>query len=187
MTPSFFYAALMLGRFLAPAVAAESVRDVRLAQAGLLLACGGTAGLLFSQRLGGCTRQRMRRRARTFGRLSHYDFALVHGVRDVSSAIGSVMFVLSNIGGGLLPWIVGVSSNRFGTLKAGLFVPLVGCASMFALYLRNWTRNGSEARLAKLPSTTNQSRSQPGNPNQSIEAETMGVAGEWRSIRPDPA
>jgi fucose permease len=51
------------------------------------------------------------------------------------------MFVLSNIGGGLLPWIVGISSTQFGTLKAGLFVPLLGCVMMYVFYLRNWTRS----------------------------------------------
>ena len=48
------------------------------------------------------------------------------------------MFFLSNIGGGLLPWVVGVSSNHFDSLKAGLAVPLIGCAAMYGLYLREW-------------------------------------------------
>jgi fucose permease len=48
------------------------------------------------------------------------------------------MFTLSNLGGGSLPWVVGVASNRFGTLKAGLAVPLIGSAAMFVLYLRDW-------------------------------------------------
>jgi fucose permease len=61
-----------------------------------------------------------------------------------SPRIGSCMFVLSNIGGGLLPWIVGVSSNRFGTLKAGLLVPLLGCVTMFVLYWGTWTRTIAE-------------------------------------------
>jgi fucose permease len=52
--------------------------------------------------------------------------------------MGSILFTLSNIGGGLLPWMVGVSSTRFGTLKAGLAVPLIGCAAMYGLYLRQW-------------------------------------------------
>jgi fucose permease len=55
------------------------------------------------------------------------------------------MFVLSNVGGGLLPWVVGVSSNRFGTLKAGLLVPLLGCAAMYVLYLRHWEATAVEA------------------------------------------
>jgi fucose permease len=57
------------------------------------------------------------------------------------------MFFLSNIGGGLLPWVVGVSSNHFGTLKAGLAVPLIGCAAMYGLYLREWKSLGVESAI----------------------------------------
>jgi len=55
-----------------------------------------------------------------------------------SARVGSLMFTMSNIGGGLLPWIVGVSSNHFSSLKAGLAVPLIACAAMYGLYLREW-------------------------------------------------
>jgi fucose permease len=48
------------------------------------------------------------------------------------------MFTVAYIGGGVLPWLVGVSSNQFGTLKAGLVVPLIGGAVMFLLFLRSW-------------------------------------------------
>jgi fucose permease len=57
---------------------------------------------------------------------------------SASTRVGSSMFFMSNIGGALLPWTVGISSNHFGTLKAGLAVPLIGCAAMFGLYLRKW-------------------------------------------------
>jgi hypothetical protein len=43
--------------------------------------------------------------------------------------------------------MVGVSSNRFGTLKAGLVIPLIGCAAMFGLYLRDWKANPAEAAV----------------------------------------
>jgi hypothetical protein len=38
----------------------------------------------------------------------------------------------------LMPWLVGLSSTRFGSLKAGLVVPLVGSVAMYVLYLRKW-------------------------------------------------
>jgi len=62
-----------------------------------------------------------------------------------SARLGSAMFTLSNIGGGLLPWMVGVSSTHFGTLKAGLAVPLIGCATMYALYLGKWKATAEPA------------------------------------------
>ena len=145
MTPSFFYASLMVGRFLAPALL-RIVSDVTLAKFGLVLACAGTAGLLFSSGLPGVIASAC---AAGLGLSSVYPITIAllsKSFSASSSRIGSVMFVLSNIGGGLFPWIVGVSSSRLGTLKAGLIVPLIGCVLMFALYLGNW--GGTEAKPA---------------------------------------
>lgn len=137
ISPAFFYAALMLGRWLAPFLL-RTLDEVRLVQGCLLLACLGSAGLVFSQGLTGvvvsaCTTG--------LGLSSVYPITIALLSREfgpASSRIGSIMFVLSNIGGGLLPWIVGLSSTHVGTLKAGLFVPLMGCAVMFVLFLRDW-------------------------------------------------
>jgi len=137
MTPSFFYAALMIGRWLAPALL-RKMHEVKLVQAGLLLACAGTSGLLFSQGLAAVVASAC---ATGLGLAAVYPITislLSHEFGTASSRIGSVMFVLSNIGGGLFPWIVGLSSNRFGTLKAGLSVPLLGCLAMYLLYLCEW-------------------------------------------------
>ena len=135
-TPSFFYASLMIGRWLAP-VLLRFIDEVRLAQSGLLLACVGMAGLIFSQGLPGVTASAC---AAGLGLSSVYPITISLLSREFGSPrIGSLMFVLSNIGGGLLPWIVGISSTRFGTLKAGLFVPLLGCVLLYGFYLRNWT------------------------------------------------
>lgn len=139
-TPSFFYASLMIGRWLAPLLL-RSMDEVKLVQAGLLLACAGMAGLMFSHELFGvavsaCTAG--------LGLASVYPITISVLSREFPSArIGSLMFVLSNIGGGLLPWIVGISSTRFGTLRAGLFVPLLGCVLMYAFYHRDWARTES--------------------------------------------
>ena len=138
-TPSFFYAALMLGRSLAPFLLRKS-NEIALVRAGLLIASGGTAGLLFANGLAGVLASAC---------LAGLGLSFVYPITisllskefgAASSRIGSVMFVLSNIGGGLLPWIVGISSNRLGTLKAGLAVPLIGCLAMLAFYLRDWNR-----------------------------------------------
>ncbi len=139
ITPSFFYAALMLGRWLAPFLL-RTTGEIKLAQAGLLLACAGTAGLVFSRGLTGVLVSAC---SAGLGLSSVYPITIALLSREFGSAssrIGSLMFVLSNIGGGLLPWIVGLSSHRFGTLKAGLFVPLLGCVAMYILYQRDWRR-----------------------------------------------
>ena len=144
MTPSFFYAALMLGRWVAPLLL-RTLDEIRLVQAGLLMACAGMAGLVLSNGLRGVVVSAC---LAGIGLSCVYPITIALLSREFGSAparLGSLMFTLSNIGGGLLPWMVGVSSNHFGTLKAGLAVPLLGSALMFALYLREWKATESPA------------------------------------------
>jgi fucose permease len=146
-TPSFFYAALMLGRLVAPFLL-RKIPEVRLVQAGLLFACLGMAGMIVSQKLAGVA---LSASAAGLGLSSVYPITIAILSRDFggsSSKIASVMFVLSNIGGGLFPWIVGVASNGFGTLKAGLLVPLAGSAVMFLLYLQRLDAPAADRRDA---------------------------------------
>jgi len=136
MTPSFFYASLMLGRWLATLVL-HAISDVALARLGLLLACAGVAGLVFSHTLPGIIASSC---AAGLGLSSVYPISIALLSREFPSPrIGSFMFTLSNIGGGLFPWLVGVNSTHFNSLQAGLVVPLILSAAMFALYLRPWT------------------------------------------------
>jgi fucose permease len=137
MTPSFFYAALMLGRWLAP-LFLRLTDEIRLVQAGLLIACAGMGGLVLSNGLRGVM---VSASLAGFGLSYVYPITISLMSREfgpASSRIGSFMFTMSNLGGGLMPWMVGVSSNHFGTLKAGLAVPFIGCAAMYGLYLREW-------------------------------------------------
>jgi FHS family L-fucose permease-like MFS transporter len=137
MTSSFFYAAMMLGRWLAPLLL-RLTDEIRLVQVGLLVACSGMAGLAVSHGLSGVVASAC---LAGLGLSYVYPITISLLSREFgaeSSRLGSILFTLSNIGGGLLPWMVGVSSNHFGSLKAGLAVPLIGCAGMFALYLREW-------------------------------------------------
>ena len=122
-TPSFFYASLTIGRMLAPALL-QITDEIRLVQTGLLLACAGMAGLIFSHALPGVAASAC---AAGLGLSYVYPITISLVSREFDSPrIGSLMFVLSNIGGGLFPWIVGVSSTRFGTLKAGLLRAAAG-------------------------------------------------------------
>lgn len=142
LTPSFFYAALTFGRCFAPILLRE-VPEIRLVQVGLVIAFLGTAGLMFSR---GLTDIVVSACVAGLGLSYVYPITISVLSREfgaTSSAIASLMFVLSNVGGGLLPWVVGVVSNRYGSLKAGLFVPLLGCAAMSALYAKDWRRSYS--------------------------------------------
>lgn len=139
ITPSFFYASLMLGRWLAPFLL-EHFTPVRLVNAGLLVACGGTAGLLSAHGLAAVILSAC---ATGLGLSSVYPITislLSEEFGSAASQVAAVMFVLSNLGGASLPWIVGVASNGSGTLKTGLLVPLFGCGLMFILYIAGWSR-----------------------------------------------
>ncbi len=138
ITSSFFYAAMTLGRWLAPLLL-RLTDEIRLVQAGLVAACAGLAGLILSHGLRGVI---MSASLAGLGLSYVYPITISLLSREFPSAparLGSIMFTLSNIGGGLLPWMVGVSSTRFGSLKAGLAVPLIGCGAIFALYCREWS------------------------------------------------
>lgn len=144
MTPSFFYASLMIGRLFAPFLLRQ-VEDIRLAQAGLLVACAGTAGLLLAHGVSGVLISAC---ASGLGLSAVYPITISLLGREFgssSSRLGSPMFVLSNIGGGLLPWIVGISATHFSSLKTGLFVPLLGCVAMMLLFLWKWTPEPARA------------------------------------------
>ena len=137
MSPSFFYAALTLGRWLAP-LFLRTIDEVRLAQAGLLLAFVGMGTFVLSNTLAGVVVSAC---LAGLGMSVVYPITIAMLSREfgpAASRVGSVMFTLSNLGGAVLPWSVGMSSTRFGTLKAGLAVPLIGSAVMFLLYLREW-------------------------------------------------
>jgi fucose permease len=135
LTPS--QAALMLGRWVAP-LALRSIDEVRLVQGGLLVACAGMGGLVLSHEWWGVI---LSASVAGLGLACVYPITISLLSREFGAGaarIGSLMFFLSNIGGGLLPWVVGLSSNHFDSLKAGLAVPLIGCAAMYGLYLREW-------------------------------------------------
>jgi MFS transporter, FHS family, glucose/mannose:H+ symporter len=133
MTPSFFYASLMVGRWVVPFLL-HWISDIRIAQSGLLLAFLGSSFLIVSHGSIGVVASAC---AAGFGLSSVYPITISLLSRQFESArIGSIMFTLSNIGGGLFPWTVGIASDHFGAIKVGLFIPLFGCALMFVLFLR---------------------------------------------------
>lgn len=138
MMPSFFYGSLTFGRLFAPMLL-RAVDEVRLAQAGALIAAAGTTALLFSHSafsvaVSSCVAG--------MGLSSVYPITislLAREFRTGASRVASVMFTLANLGGSALPWLVGVSSGWFGSLKAGMTVPLIGSVALLLLYRWRWT------------------------------------------------
>jgi fucose permease len=137
MMPSFFYSALLVGRWIAPLIL-RKVDEVKLARSGILVACVGMAGLLLSRATPGVVGSGI---VAGLGLSAVYPITISLLSREfgpAASRVGSVMFTMANLGGASLPWLVGYASNRFGSLRIGLAGPLIAGIAIFALYFSIW-------------------------------------------------
>jgi len=132
LTPMFFWGGLLAGRALVPLVPLRR-REPTLLASGLMLAAAGIGLLLeartFESVAIGVT-------AAGLGLAGIYPILvawLVKAFGERSRRIGAIMFALAGMGGATMPWLVGLMSTRMGSLRAGLIVPLAGCAAMFTL------------------------------------------------------
>ncbi|MFZ0411748.1 MAG: MFS transporter [Candidatus Acidiferrales bacterium] len=132
LAPMFFWGGLLAGRALIPVLSMRR-RERLLLEGGLILSAAATCLLL---------------RANTFSSVAillvaaGLGFAgtfpilvawLVKAFGEKSRRIGAIMFALAGLGGATLPWLVGLTSTKEGSLRDGLVIPLAGCAAMFAL------------------------------------------------------
>jgi FHS family glucose/mannose:H+ symporter-like MFS transporter len=137
MTPSFFYFALLMGRWAAPFVL-RYINDVSLARWGLLLACGGMTGLILSHKLPALAGSTA---LAGLGLAAVYPITISLLSREFGAAatrVGSIVFTTANLGGASIPWLVGLFSTRFADLRIGLAVPLAGAIAMYGLYWSRW-------------------------------------------------
>jgi MFS transporter, FHS family, glucose/mannose:H+ symporter len=134
MMPSFFWAALLLGRVLAP-LGLRRLSELTMARAGLGLAALGIialhsatneTGLIIAMAVAG------------LGLSSVFPIAIAalsHEFGEAASRIAGLMFALAGLGGATLPWLVGYASTWYGSLRFGLSVPLCGCLAMLFLFV----------------------------------------------------
>jgi FHS family glucose/mannose:H+ symporter-like MFS transporter len=134
MTPSFFWAGLLIGRAAAPAVL-RRVSEVALVLISLFVAGAGLVVILVGSSLMSVS---------SGAGLAGLGLAAVfpttfaiftrHFGRQASQLTG-FFFVLAGLGGALIPWLVGFTSARFGDLRIGLLIPSFGVASMIVLQI----------------------------------------------------
>ena len=141
LMPSFFYTALLLGRWIAPALL-KTVDDLTLARSGLALACVGMAVLVLASSV---TVVAASAAVVGLGLAAVYPITISMLAQEFGAAasrVGSLMFTLTNLGGASLPWLVGYSSDRFHSLRIGLGVPLAAGIVMNVLYYSKWKSRG---------------------------------------------
>lgn len=132
LMPSLFWAALVLGRATAP-VLLRDVRELKLAEFGLVLSMVGVVALLGARNLSAIA---IGVSLAGLGFSSVFPIAIAtlsHKFGSMASRVAGVMFALAGAGGATLPWLVGYTSTRLGSLKYGLLVPLFGCIVMLIL------------------------------------------------------
>jgi MFS transporter, FHS family, glucose/mannose:H+ symporter len=132
LMPSLFWAALVLGRAIAP-ILLRRMRELKLAQVGLVLSTIGVVALFGARSLSAIA---IGVSLAGLGFSSVFPIAIATLSREfgsTASRIAGLMFALAGAGGATLPWLVGYTSTRLGGLKYGLLVPLFGSLGMLIL------------------------------------------------------
>ncbi len=134
ITPSFFWAGLLIGRAAAPA-ALRHISEPALVLISLFVASAGLTIILAGGNL-----MAVSSGAGVAGlglaAVFPTTFAIFTRRFDrQASQMAGLVFVLAGMGGAMIPWLVGFTSTRFGDLRAGLLIPLIGAASMIMLQL----------------------------------------------------
>jgi fucose permease len=136
--PSYFYGALLIGRLFVPLLL-RRLHELKTARIGVAVALVGVALLVRSQsvlavRLSACIIG--------LGLAAIYPITIAllsHEFGQAANKVGSVMFALAGVGAASVPLMVGTLSASLSSLKLGLTVPLAGCVTLLAVYMRRWT------------------------------------------------
>jgi len=147
--PAFFWGALLAGRALAP-LALRVKRETSVAKIGLFLAFFGGVALVAAR---GTTLIAIGSLLAGLGLASIYPISvslLATWFGPSSRRVSGAVFGSGNVGGALLPLMVGTVSTLAGSLRFGFFVPLAGVVFMLGFYvleekkIKNFTTEGTE-------------------------------------------
>ena len=132
--PSFFWGALLAGRALAP-LALKFRRETGVAKTGLTIAMFGGFALVSARGTGLIAVGSL---LTGLGLASIYPISvsLLSGWLGKSARRASgAVFASGNIGGAMMPLIVGAVSTHAGSLRFGFLVPLIGVVAMLTFYV----------------------------------------------------
>jgi MFS transporter, FHS family, glucose/mannose:H+ symporter len=132
--PSFFYGALLAGRISAP-LALRFMPETTVASTGLTLAFLGGLALLGARGLSWTIPGSL---LAGFGLASIFPISVSlfpRWFRESARNASGAVFASGNMGGAVLPWLVGVISTHFGSLRLGFFVPLAAVSIMLVFYI----------------------------------------------------
>jgi fucose permease len=131
--PSFFWAAMMLGRAAAPSIL-RKVNEPTVVVGGLAVSALGVVAILAGTTpvvvLSGAV-------AGGLGMCSVFPIFIAmvsHIFGEAATKVSSYMFAMAGLGGAVLPWLVGVVSSHTGRLQVGLFVALAGIVVQIVLF-----------------------------------------------------
>jgi fucose permease len=132
--PAFFWGALLAGRAVAP-LALKFTRETTIASLGLMLALAGGGALLSARGMGFIAAGSV---LAGLGLASIYPISvsLLSGwFGKISRRVSGAVFGSGNIGGAVMPLMVGGISTITGSLRLGFIVPLAGVVFMLGFYL----------------------------------------------------
>ena len=131
--PAFFWGALLAGRALAP-LALKFKHETAVASTGLVLALLGGIALVGARGSGLIVVGSV---LAGLGLASIYPISvslMAAWFGSASRRVSGAVFGSGNVGGALMPLMVGAVSTMTGNLRFGFFVPLVGVAFMLGFY-----------------------------------------------------
>jgi FHS family glucose/mannose:H+ symporter-like MFS transporter len=124
LMPSFLWTGLLLGRLIVPGVL-QLMTELRLLRAGLVLAGIACCFVLGASRLptiaGACL-------IAGLGLAGVFPIAMSWLSKYCGFAnyrLAGLVLALGGLGGGVFPWLVGLTSDSLGDLRAGLVLPLL--------------------------------------------------------------
>jgi FHS family glucose/mannose:H+ symporter-like MFS transporter len=150
VTPSFYWGALLLGRALAPIIL-RFRSALAIARGGLIIAILGGFALISAHEI---------RLVVVGGVMAGLGLASIFPISvsllpgwfgsSARRASGAV-FASGNIGGAVVPWVVGEASTHAAGLRAAFLIPLAGASAMLVFYLTNKASSGhAKAEAADL-------------------------------------